>query len=107
MRGGFTLVEIVVALLLLEVAVLASLGTMVVAARTHAEADRMERAVATVEGVVDSLSGVAAPSTGFRDDPGGGVLVTWTLVDSMSAEVVATGPAGAVLLQLRMPLQRP
>lgn len=74
-RGGFTLVEVLIALLLLEVGVLGAVGILVLAGRTLTEAERTERAVAALEGVADSLRAVAGPpAPGRRTLPGGSRL---------------------------------
>jgi len=66
MKTGFTLLEIVVSLLLLEATVLAAVGTLVVASRTLTEAEQVGRAVVEAEGVLDSLGRVDAPTDGSR-----------------------------------------
>lgn len=85
MSRGFTLIEVVVALLLLEVAVLAAAGSLSVASHTLSEAEWLERAVMEAEGVLDSIEGVAIAGDGARAfadgslewavDPSGGVLL--------------------------------
>lgn len=98
MRGGFTLLEVVVALLVLEVAVLAAAGTLEVASRTLAVAEGTERAVLEAEGVLDSLAGVGGAVSGTRAFPGGDV--TWT-VDTAGVVVLRVdGPDGAPRFQL-------
>jgi prepilin-type N-terminal cleavage/methylation domain-containing protein len=56
---GFTLVEVLVALLVLEVGILAAAGTLLVAARTLRRSEAEARAVNVVESVLDSLQGGA------------------------------------------------
>lgn len=64
---GFTLVEVVVALLILEVGLLGVFGMVVLAQRTLAQADAIERGVAELEGLLDSLGVHAAPGGGSRE----------------------------------------
>jgi len=96
MRSGFTLIEVVVALVLLEVAVLGVLGTAVVASESLRRAERLERATGRVEALLDSLSRGASPDTvseSFAD-----VRVAWS-VDGLGHLVVhATDAGGGSLL---------
>ena len=92
MRDGFTLLEVVVSLLLLEVAVLAAAGTLVIAARSLAEAEHLERAVLEAEGVLDSLAGVAAPVSGSKAYPGGSVA--WDVDGAGGVAVRVVSPEG-------------
>ncbi len=55
MRRGFTLVEVLVALVVLEVGILGAVGTLFLSARTLARAEAVERGVLEVERVLDSL----------------------------------------------------
>lgn len=80
--SGFTLVEVLVALVILEVGLLGVVGTLWLAASTLARAERTERGVAELERIYDSLaldgeptSGELATSSGkARWQVGGGVL---------------------------------
>jgi type II secretory pathway pseudopilin PulG len=93
MRDGFTLLEVVVALLLLELAVVAAVGTLVVASHSLAEAEHLERAILEAEGVLDSLAGAQDVVDGARAyaggtvewsvDIGGGLVVWVTSADSV------------------------
>jgi prepilin-type N-terminal cleavage/methylation domain-containing protein len=76
-RGGFSLVELVVALTLLSIAMVALAGTAALAQRTFAEAEIMERSVNAASVVLDSLAHAPAPVGGQRivDD----VAVEWTV----------------------------
>lgn len=79
-RGGFTLVEILVAAVVLEVGLLAVLGTSLLARRTLTRADVVERGVAQVERAYDSLTLGWTPGAGRHPaDPG---WVTWDVAAS-------------------------
>jgi type II secretory pathway pseudopilin PulG len=66
MRKGFSLVELVVALVMMEVGVLGVVGTLTLAARTMAEAEELERAVVDVDRVSDSLAAAGVSGSGAR-----------------------------------------
>lgn len=105
MSRGFTLLEIVVALLLLELAVASALGTLSVASRQLAEAERMERAVTEAEGILDSLTGVVGAEGGSRDVPGG--AIEWTVDASGVVALRITRGEGRAWLEVRSALTRP
>jgi Tfp pilus assembly protein PilV len=76
-KSGSSLAEVIVALVVLEVAILGSLGIVVLASRTLADAEATERAVAALEGTADSLSVSATPGEGHRDIAGG--RIRWSV----------------------------
>lgn len=88
---GFTLVEVVVAIVIFEIGVFGVLGTLVIASRTMARAEALERAVVTVERVADSLSVHGAGESGAVEFAGG--QVQWG-----SGGIVALSAAGDTLL---------
>ena len=92
---GFTLLEVVVALLVLALAVLGAVGIVVIASATLGRADRLERAVALAESVLDSLGAVASPADGAASYGPGEVL--WRLEAEGGVTLVATGPEGDTL----------
>lgn len=98
MSAGFTLLEVVVALVVLAVAVLAAAGTLEVASRTLAEAERTERAVLEADGVLDSLAGVAGAASGSRPFAGGDV--TWSLDAEGVVLLRAESPDGGLLVEV-------
>ena len=71
MKSGFSLLEVIVALVVLEVAVLGAVATVVVASRTMTEAEAIERTVSALEGTADSLSMAATPGQGDKNVAGG------------------------------------
>jgi type II secretory pathway pseudopilin PulG len=77
-RGaGFTLVEVVVALVVIEVGLLGVLGSLILAAQTLSQAEHLERATAEVHRVYDSLSVGALVGEGEREAPPG--WLRWTV----------------------------
>ena len=71
------MVEVIVALVVLEMGILGAVGIGVVASRTITEAEAVERAVSALEGTADSLSLTATPGQGDKDVPGG--RVQWSV----------------------------
>ena len=73
MRSGFTLVEVIVALVLLQVAMLALAGTTAVAARDFATARRDSRAQTLARNRLELLRARTCPAveTGTVTDEGG------------------------------------
>jgi type II secretory pathway pseudopilin PulG len=98
-RSGFTLLEVVVALLVLEVAVVGLVGSLVLASATLTRAESLERAVATAEGVLDSLAGAAATLADSIPHAGRGT-VRWSIDDSGYVRLQATEGRGSVVLDL-------
>lgn len=88
---GFTLVEVLVALVVLEVGLMGVVGTLLLAAGTLTRARRTDEATAALERIYDSLTvgGVAAGSGRVVLD---GAEVRWT----------ATG-SGRLTLRYRVP----
>ena len=98
-RTGFTLVEVVVALLVLQLGVLAALATLVHASQVSRRAETLERATTRVESVLDSLAAGATPDTVdvaldlFR--------LRWTVDGAGRLRIRVVDHAGRVLVQAR------
>lgn len=105
-RAGFTLLEVVIALLVLEVAVVGLVGSLVLATATMTRAETLERTVATAEGVLDSLAGTATVDAGSMAQSGGW-LIRWSLDDSGRVSLQATDPSGAVVLDMPSVVRAP
>lgn len=88
MMRGFTLVEVIVALVLVEIGILGAVGTLVLASRNLAEAERLERAVLTAERVGDSLLTFRVTTPGRADFAGGEVV--WAPLPAEPPAVSAT-----------------
>lgn len=84
MKRGFTLVEVLVALVVLEVGLLGVVGTVVLASRVLAAAEDRERALAGASLLLDSLAAAEGSGVGRASGPwgeiewsrDGGALVT-------------------------------
>lgn len=119
-RGGFTLVEVIVAVVLLAVGLLASVSMVSLAARTLGEARRISLAAAAAESLADSLlrSG-RADALGRREYPWG--VLRWgpggrpgesrvVAIDSAPVEPEAAGGpmgGGTILVELFLRLPAP
>jgi type II secretory pathway pseudopilin PulG len=104
-RGGFTLVEVMVALVVLEAGLLGVVGTLVLAARTLTRAELEEAGAAEVERVLDSLvtagttsgQGTVPSRTGavrWTSTSGGGLRLVFSAPIDTALVVVETGPTG-------------
>jgi type II secretory pathway pseudopilin PulG len=104
-RRGFTLIEVVVALLLLELAVVSALGTLTVASRQLGEAEGLERVVREAEGILDSLAGVPDAVSGERAVAGG--AIEWAVGVDGTIDLGATRDDGLQWLVVRSARTRP
>ncbi len=99
MRGGFTLMEVLVALFITEVAALGVMGSLVIASETMRRAETLEHATARAEGVLDSLRAGVGPGAGERLFSGG--KVAWLVDPRGVVELTAVDVGGRRLLELR------
>lgn len=99
---GFTLVEVVVSLVVLEIGLLAVMGTLLLASRTMTAAETREAAVLEALRVADSLGVVAGPVVPGRHVlPWGGVEWLGPGVGD-AGRVVVVEATGDTLLVLRL-----
>lgn len=75
MRAGFTLTEVLVALVVIEVGILGVVGTVLVAAAVVARAEAAEGVLAGMEAAVDSLQAGGVSGSGQTPTPWG--VVGW------------------------------
>ena len=104
MTRGFTLVEVVVALVVLEIGLLGVLGTVLLASRTMTAAEVREGAVLEAQRVADSLGTDGLTGPGARPLPWG--RISWgDSATGVTGHVVAIDATGDTLvtLQLRRP----
>lgn len=88
-RGGFGLVELIVALTLFAIGILGLAGATVIAHRSFNEADGIERAARLAEILLDSLVRADAVADGEVRMPG--ITADWTVQhDSMLAGITLT-----------------
>ena len=73
-RSGHTLVELLVALVLLQVGILAAVGTCLLASRVLTRAELVEWGAAEVQRVLDSLSSEGPSATAAEAASGPGTL---------------------------------
>jgi len=97
-RRGFTLLEVVIALLVMELAVLGAVGVLTLASRTLARAEHLERAAAAVEGVMDSLTAEPEPTDGGLVVAG--ATISWAVDATGELALVALGVAGDTLVSV-------
>jgi Tfp pilus assembly protein PilV len=96
-RGGFGLVELIVALTLFALGILGLAGAAVLAHRSFTEADSIERAARLAESLLDSLVSADAVADGEVRAPG--ITADWTvmqdsLLDLITLRVRAAGGSG-------------
>ncbi len=104
MRSGFTLLEVVVALLVLELAVVGVVGTLVIASSTQVRAESLERAVARAEGILDSLQRASGAGSGVRSYGTG--EVRWSVDETGEVVLRALEQRGNLLFEVRSVLPR-
>lgn len=99
-RAGFGLIEVLVALVLLEVGLLGCAGMLVVAHRRMTAAERLHRTAQAAAGAADSLLAAGAAAAG-EADLGDAVLVWAPGAGGM--RLTARARAGAVLFEWWIP----
>lgn len=97
MTKGFTLIELVVAALLLEIGMVGVMGLLLLAHRAAAEARRWEEATATAAWVADSLAFAGAASGEARRAEPWGTL-RWRVGGDGGLVVEAVGTEGELLI---------
>lgn len=106
MRSGFTLLEVVVALVVFSIGLLGAAGMLTASARTLSAARGLEAAGALALEVADSLASAGVNGPGMREDPRGSV--TWTVesrgtLTRVRIVVRATGRASEVVVLALLP----
>jgi Tfp pilus assembly protein PilV len=103
-RAGFSLLEVLVALVVLEVCLLGVMGLLTLAAREISHAVQLERVAAEAAEVADSLTRAKDRRSG--ESLRGDWLVHWEVVEDegfhLSARL-ASAPHSDAVLELRVP----
>lgn len=103
---GYSLVEVVVALVLLQLGLLAAAGMVVTASGVLAAAARTDRALVLAEGAADSLQAFGWGGGGERIE--GAFIVRWSGSGEGSVvEVRSREGEGEVLVRIPVPLEAP
>jgi len=101
MRGGFTLIEVLIALLLFELGMLALTGVAAVAARDLASANRTARAHALARNRVEMLRSTRCPSPVSGSTSANGINERWRVTAEENTRRIAdsvefTLPSGRI-----------
>ena len=101
--GGFTLLEVVVGLVVLEVALLGAVGTLTLAQRLLSRAELLHLATQGTAEVADSLENAGAVQAGALITDWG--RVRWSPLGEQTG-VYGEGPAGEPLVELWIAIDR-
>jgi Tfp pilus assembly protein PilV len=96
--AGFTLVEVVVALVVLELGLLGVVGSFVLAGQTLTRAEALERGVAEVHALYDSLS--LGASAGADEREVGRAWLVWEVGAGGELAIRYELPRDSVLIRL-------
>ena len=102
---GFTLLEVVIALVIVEVAVVGVLSSLALSARLLRRGEVVQRLVASAEEVLDSLArGAAAGADSLRSDEG---WVRWTVSSDGRLRILGSTDGGEadVVLESTVPVR--
>lgn len=99
-RGGMTLVEVLVGLVVLQLGLLAAISLSTLAARFAQRAARTEHLVTVLAGVADSLSTLDSPGSGRARHAG--VDVVWSATPPYADLVGYLDGADTVYLRIRL-----
>jgi prepilin-type N-terminal cleavage/methylation domain-containing protein len=97
-RRGFTLVEVLMAVLVLEVGFVGVAGTLLLAARTMRRAESLERAVTEAAWLYDSVSSLG--DAGAGEIPAGAGRLRWSVGADRTLRVEVLTPTDSVLFSL-------
>ena len=97
--SGFTLIEVIVSLLLLEVCVIGIAGMLTLSSRTLRRAESLESVVADAEGVLDSLRALRSPGAGAKSTRGGSL--TWSIDADGEIALIGATDEGATVMRVQ------
>jgi prepilin-type N-terminal cleavage/methylation domain-containing protein len=98
-RKGFTLVEVLMAIVVLEVGLLGVVGTLVLASHNMRDAVSLERAVSEAERLYDSLTGAPSSGSGLSSVPNG--RLRWSVSEGGIVQVDALTVSDSVLFTVQ------
>ena len=99
-RAGFTMLEVIVALAIIEVGLVGTVGVLVLAHRALAEAEVLDEATHAAASAADSLLADGGAGAGSRELPWG--RVRWSS-SAGRLDVRAEAPSGVELLAWVIP----
>ena len=102
--GGFTLLEVLVGLVILEVALLGAVGTLTIAQRRLASAELLHLATQGTAEVADSLEDAGTAQAGVLITDWG--RVRWSSLGEQTG-VYGEGPDGEPLLEIWIAIESP
>ena len=95
-RAGFTIIEVIIAMMILTIGVLGLAGTTAYFVRQVTQADLMTERVAAFQTIVDRMQSLPYDSITSGSDSVGIYAVSWSTVDNGSQNktvtIVTTGP---------------
>lgn len=91
---GFTLIEVIVALVVLQVAVVGVLGTALIASRTMRTAEAIALRARSASSIMDSLRVDGRPGRGATLRSG--VRIDWVIDDAGVVDLTAVAPDSVV-----------
>jgi len=95
-RGGFTIVEVIIAMVVLALGVLGLAGTTMLVVRQVTLAKVMTERSVALQGVLERLQVMSFDSVGTGSDSAGAFRMTWTSTGETSrsklVQVITTGP---------------
>lgn len=107
-RGGFSLIEVIIAMMILTVGVLGLAGTTAYIVRNVTYADLMTERAAAFQTIVDRIQSLPFDSVGSGSDSVGIFAVTWTsALDGPQNKIVEIVTVGPGILRANIPLNNP
>jgi len=95
-RAGFTIIEVIIAMMILTIGVLGLAGTTAYFVRQVTQADLMTERVAAFQTIVDRMQSLPYDSITSGSDSVGIYAVSWSTVDNGSQNktvtIITTGP---------------
>jgi prepilin-type N-terminal cleavage/methylation domain-containing protein len=107
-RDGFSLIEVIIAMVILAVGVLGLAGTTAYIVRNVTYADLMTERAAAFQTIVDRIQSLPFDDVGSGSDSVGIFAVTWTsTLDGPQNKIVEIVTVGPGVLRANIPLNNP